>query len=104
MPIPVQFYLDTTYTAPTGTVHTVNSGGNLQAAIDAAQPGDVVEIQAGEKFFLFIYYFLLFLINLSLFFFLKHKTGASFTGTFHLRNKGSSTNWIHIRSSRYAEL
>lgn len=37
--------------APAGAATlTVNAGGNLQAAIDAAQPGDVIELQPGAVF------------------------------------------------------
>ncbi|MDT4965831.1 MAG: hypothetical protein QOJ64_568, partial [Acidobacteriota bacterium] len=50
---------------------TVLAGGNLQAALNAAQPGDTVVLQAG----------------------------ASFTGSFTLPNKGTSTEWITIRTS-----
>jgi len=49
---------------------TVNAGGNLQAAIDAAHPGDTIVLQAG----------------------------ATFDGPFKLRAKGGSTP-ITIRSS-----
>ena len=49
---------------------TVNAGGSLQAAIDAAQPGDTIVLQAG----------------------------ATFTGQFILRAKGGSA-YITIRSS-----
>jgi hypothetical protein len=48
----------------------VNGGGNLQAAIDAAQPGDTILLQAG----------------------------ATFTGNFKLRAKGG-TAYITIRSA-----
>ena len=30
--------------------YTVNAGGNLQAALDAAQPGDQIVLQAGARF------------------------------------------------------
>ena len=33
-----------------GATLTVNAGGNLQAAIDAAQPGDTIVLQAGATF------------------------------------------------------
>ena len=69
-------FLDTTYSAPAGKTITVNAGGNLQAAINNALPGDTIVMQAG----------------------------AAFTGTFTLPNKGTSTKWIYIRSSAYANL
>ena len=53
-----------------GATLTVNAGGNLQAAIDAAQPGDTIVLQAG----------------------------ATFTGPFTLRAKNGSA-YITIRSS-----
>ena len=36
--------------APVANVFTVAAGGNLQAAIDAAQPGDTILLQAGATF------------------------------------------------------
>ncbi len=54
----------------------VPAGGNLQRAINAAQGGDTIELEAG----------------------------ASFMGAFELPNKASGENWITIRSSRHAEL
>ena len=63
--------LDTTYTAPTGgTLRTVNAGGDLQAALNVAQPGDVITLEAG----------------------------ATFTGNYTLPNK-IGTGWIIIRTS-----
>jgi hypothetical protein len=62
--------IDTRYVAPTGTTRTVAAGGNLQAALDAAQPGDVLLLEAG----------------------------ASFVGNFILPAKTGS-GWIVIRSS-----
>ena len=53
-----------------GATLSVNAGGSLQAAIDAAQPGDTIVLQAG----------------------------ATFTGQFILRAKGGSA-YITIRSS-----
>ena len=53
-----------------GATLTVNAGGSLQAAIDAAQPGDTIVLQAG----------------------------ATFTGPFTLRAK-NGTSYITIRSS-----
>jgi hypothetical protein len=73
-------YLNTTApTAPAAgrVVIPVAAGGNLQTAINNAQPGDVIELAAG----------------------------ATFTGNFTLPNKGTtSTNWIVIRPSNWASL
>src|SRR5262245_578827 len=69
-PEPPRVYLNTTYVAPTGRTITVNAGGDLQSAIDQAQPGDVVELQAG----------------------------ANFTGHFVLPNK-TGTGWVTVRTS-----
>jgi hypothetical protein len=75
MPIPPQATVDTTLPVSTGVVRAVPAGGNLQAALDAAQPGDVVELAAG----------------------------ATWTGKFIAKPKtGSAKIWV--RSSRYAEL
>src|SRR5262249_7232653 len=63
-------FLNTGYIPPTGKTINVAAGGNVQAAIDQAQPGDVVMLQAG----------------------------ATFTGNFRLPNK-SGSGWIIIRSS-----
>lgn len=43
-------YLDTRYSAPTGRVISVPAGGSLQAAIDNAARGDVIELPAGATF------------------------------------------------------
>src|SRR5439155_17995764 len=43
-------YVDTTYVPPTGNVITVQGGGNLQGAINAATLGDVIELQAGATY------------------------------------------------------
>ena len=69
-PEPPRVFLDTTYIAPTGKTIKVAAGGDVQAAIDQAQPGDVIMLQAG----------------------------ATFRGNFQLPNK-SGSNWIVIRSS-----
>src|SRR3989442_8989529 len=44
-------FLDTTYSPPTrGKLIRVKAGGDLQAALHASQPGDVIELQAGATF------------------------------------------------------
>src|SRR5215510_3890325 len=43
-------FLDTTLVPPTGATITVASGGDFQAALNAAQPGDVITLQAGATF------------------------------------------------------
>ena len=61
--------------APGGNTTTIRAGGNLQQAIDRAQPGDTLLLEAG----------------------------ASFTGTYTLPAKpvgnASGANWITIRTS-----
>jgi hypothetical protein len=37
-------FVDTTYPAPTGQFIDVPAGGNLQAALNAAQPGDTITL------------------------------------------------------------
>jgi hypothetical protein len=69
-PEPPRVFLDTTYKAPAGKTIKVAAGGDLQAAIDQARPGDVIELQAGQ----------------------------TFTGNFRLPNK-SGSDWIVIRAS-----
>lgn len=60
-----------------GRVISVAAGGDLQAALNTAQPGDVIELA----------------------------NGASFTGNFSLPNKNTtSTNWIVIRPANFASL
>ena len=67
---------DTTYTLPTGgTTRHVNAGGNFQAALDAAVPGDVIVLEAG----------------------------ATFTGNFSLPKK-QGDGWIYIISSKLNQL
>jgi hypothetical protein len=43
-------FLDTRYVAPTGSTIAVRAGEDLQAAIDRAQPGDVIQLEAGATF------------------------------------------------------
>src|SRR5688572_8531196 len=61
--------VNTAYPAPSRQVR-VAAGANLQAAIDAAQPGDELLLAPG----------------------------ATYVGNFFLRDKGSSTAWITIRT------
>ena len=67
---------DTSYLPPAGATITVAAGGDLQAAINAAKPGDTIVVEAG----------------------------ASFTGPFVLPNKTGGNSWIYIRSSAYSNL
>jgi cellulose/xylan binding protein with CBM9 domain/Big-like domain-containing protein/parallel beta helix pectate lyase-like protein len=68
-------FLDTTYVSPTGSRITVSAGGDFQAALNTAQPGDVIQLQAG----------------------------ATFTGNFTLPNK-SGNGWIYIQSAALGSL
>src|SRR5438876_10664025 len=43
-------FLDTTLVAPSGQIIAVPAGGDFQAALNAAQPGDVITLQAGATF------------------------------------------------------
>lgn len=49
-PAPPKAFLDTTYTPPAGRTIPVAAGGDLQAALNAAQPGDVIALAAGAVF------------------------------------------------------
>lgn len=69
LPAPPRVFLDTSYTAPSGRTITVAGGGDLQAALKAAQPGDVISLEAG----------------------------AVFSGNFSLPKKAGS-GWIVVRS------
>ena len=73
-----QAYVDTNIadTPVTGNSIPVNAGDDLQAAINKANPGDEVVLQAG----------------------------ATFTGNYYLPNKGVNGGWITIRSSQLANL
>lgn len=59
-----------------GSVISVAANGDLQAAINAANPGDVIELARG----------------------------ATYTGVFTLPNKGTSNSWIIIRPAAGAAL
>jgi hypothetical protein len=63
-------YIDTTYHRPNGSKVHVRNGQDLQAALDAARPGDTILLEAG----------------------------ATFTGNFVLRPK-TGDGWIYIESS-----
>ena len=63
-------FLDTTLVPPSGQTIIVPAGGDLQAALNAAQPGDVITLQAG----------------------------ATFRGPFTLPNK-AGVGWITVRTS-----
>ncbi|HEY1771771.1 MAG TPA: hypothetical protein VGH91_01115 [Gammaproteobacteria bacterium] len=45
-----QVYVDTRYAGPSGHVVQVPAGADLQAAVDKAQPGDTLVLQAGAVF------------------------------------------------------
>jgi hypothetical protein len=68
-------YVDTRMPATPGRVIKVTAGGDLQAAIDSAERGDVIELAAG----------------------------ATFRGAFTLPPK-SGSGWIVIRSSAHGQL
>ena len=69
-PLAPRIFLDTTYVPPTGRTLAVRAGGDLQAALNAARPGDVITLEAG----------------------------AVFRGNFTLPRK-SGSDWIVIRSA-----
>ncbi len=66
---------DASYAAPSGHTISVNAGEDLQAALNQAQLGDTIALQAG----------------------------AHFTGPFTLPNKVGS-GWIYLQSSKYTKL
>ncbi|HZV71868.1 MAG TPA: T9SS type A sorting domain-containing protein [Saprospiraceae bacterium] len=72
-----QILIQTPFDLPVGGQHiSVNTTAGFKTALISAQPGDVIELEAG----------------------------ATFTGPFTLPNKASGTGWIYIISSAYAEL
>jgi hypothetical protein len=68
-PTPPRAFIDTSYRPPSGRTIPVGKGGDLQAALKAAQPGDVLVLEPG----------------------------AVFQGNFSLPKK-SGTEWIVVRS------
>lgn len=66
-----RIYLDTTYKQPSGAEKPIASGADLQAALNAAKPGDVLTLAAG----------------------------ATFTGNFTLPVKTGAAGWIIVRSA-----
>ena len=74
LPIAPQTF-DTTYAPPSGQTINVPAGGNFQTALNNAQPGDTIVLQAG----------------------------ATYTGPFTLPDK-SGSGWIYIVSSNYSSL
>jgi len=75
LPAPPQTF-DSSYIAQKGAVLNVRAGGNLQAAIDKAQLGDTIVLQAG----------------------------ATFRGPIKLPNKTAGSGWIYVVSSNLASL
>ena len=75
LPAPPKTF-DTSYAPPSGKTWPVAAGGNLQAALDQAQLGDTIALEAG----------------------------ATFTGRFTLPNKTTGTGWIYVVSSKLASL
>src|SRR6266480_1024128 len=70
-----QVYLDTTYSRPSGSTIPVPAGGDFQAALNKANPGDTIQLAAG----------------------------ASYIGPFTLPNKAGA-GWIYIESSALPRL
>ena len=75
LPVAPQTF-DTTYAPPSGQTITVPAGGNFQTALNNAQPGDTIVLQAG----------------------------ATYTGPFTLPDKTGGSGWIYIVSSSYSSL
>jgi len=67
--------LDTTYAAPAGRQRSVPAGGDLQAALNSALPGDTIVLQAG----------------------------ATYTGNFTLPVL-SGTAWVYVQSSALSSM
>jgi hypothetical protein len=75
LPAPPQTF-DSSYVAPRGAILNVAAGGNLQAALNKAQLGDIIVLQAG----------------------------ATFRGPFLLPNKTAGSGWIYVVSSHLSSL
>jgi hypothetical protein len=75
LPAPPQTF-DSSYVPQKGAVLTVAAGASLQAALDKAQLGDTIVLQAG----------------------------ATFRGPFKLPNKTTGSGWIYVVSSQLANL
>jgi len=72
-----QTYIDTTYSAPSGTVWAAHTSAQLGSALSSANPGDMIVLDAG----------------------------ATYTGNFTLSAKSNPNNqWIYIISSALASL
>jgi hypothetical protein len=50
LPTPPRVFVDTSYTPPAGRTIAVGAGGDLQAALRAALPGDVITLEPGAIF------------------------------------------------------
>lgn len=50
LPQPPRVWLDTAYKSPGGKTVRVHAGGDLQGALNATQPGDIIELEAGARF------------------------------------------------------
>jgi hypothetical protein len=50
LPAPPRVFLDTSYTPPSGRKLSVATGGDLQAALNSALPGDVISLEPGAVF------------------------------------------------------
>jgi len=50
LPTPPRAFIDTSYRPPTGRTFSVAKGGDLQGALKAAQPGDVIALEPGAVF------------------------------------------------------
>jgi hypothetical protein len=75
LPAPPQTF-DSSYVAPRGAIRNVDAGESLQAALDKAQLGDIIVLQAG----------------------------ATYMGPFKLPNKTAGSGWIYVVSSKLASL